>query len=141
MTDGKPKTAAGERRLCVGTETAELRRHKGAQELERMLLGPAWQDNNLVFCREDGQPLGPGYVSTKWRELARLAGLPPTKLLAARHSAFSAMRDAGVDRDLRKVAVGHSADNVHDRYTHYTDNALRAAASQAEQHVTGRGER
>jgi integrase len=57
------------------------------------------------------------------------AGLPVIKLHSARHSAISTMADAGVDRDLRKVAVGHSADDVHDRYTHRTDTALRDAAA------------
>lgn len=30
-----------------------------------MLPGPAWADNDLVFCRENGQPYRPGYVSKK----------------------------------------------------------------------------
>jgi hypothetical protein len=41
----------------------------------------------------------------------------PTGLHAARHSAISVIRAAGVDRDLRKRAADHSDDEVHDRYT------------------------
>jgi hypothetical protein len=49
------------------------------------------------------------------------------------------MRATGVDRDLRKRAAGHSDDEVHDRYTHFWDNALRGAASQAEGYTMGGG--
>lgn len=45
------------------------------------------------------------------------------------------MAELGIDKEVRKKAVGHSADSVHDRYTHYQDAALRDAASQAELHV------
>ena len=49
------------------------------------------------------------------------------------------MRAAGVDRDLRKRAAGHSDDEVHDRYTHFWDDAFRDAASQAEGLTMGGG--
>jgi integrase len=139
LTEGKPKTRAGERRLYVGPDTASLlRRHREAQELEFQFNGlPAPE---LVFCREDGQPFRPGYISKKFRELSTAAGLPGIKLHATRHSAISTMAAVGIDRDVRKKAVGHSADNVHDRYTHYQDSQLREAAADVERFVTGRGE-
>ena len=68
-------------------------------------------------------------MSKRFRKLAVEVGLPPIKLHAARHSAISAMRAAGVDRDLRKRVAGHSDDEVDDRYTHFWDDALRDAAS------------
>jgi hypothetical protein len=80
--DGSISLRSG-RRLYVGPKTAELlRRHHEAQELERMVAGPV--DSDLVFCRDDGQPLRPGYVSKQFRQLAAAAGLPPIRLHAAR---------------------------------------------------------
>ena len=140
LTDGTPKTGAGERRVYLGPETAALlRAHKETQDLERQFAGEAWTDHGLVFCRADGSPWRPDYVSKRFRKLAAEVGLPPIKLHAARHSAISAMRAAGVDRDLRKRAAGHSDDEVHDRYTHFWDDALRDAASQAEGYTMGDG--
>ena len=49
------------------------------------------------------------------------------------------MGTAGVDRDLRKRRPGTPDDEVHDRYTHFWDNALRDAASQAEGYTMGGG--
>ena len=130
LTEGRPKTGAGERRVYLGPETAALlRAHRETQELEQQFAGAAWQDHGLIFCRDDGTPWRPDYVSKRFRALAVQVGMPPIKLHAARHSAISAMRAAGVDRNLRKRVAGHSDDEVHDRYTHFWDDALRDAAS------------
>jgi integrase len=140
LTEGRPKTRAGERRVYLGPETAALlRKHRETQELEQQFAGEGWQDHGLIFCRSDGTPWRPDYVSKRFRALAAQAGLPPIKLHSARHSAISAMRAAGVDRDLRKRAAGHSDDEVHDKYTHFWDDALRDAASQAEGFTMGGG--
>jgi integrase len=140
LTEGKPKTRAGERRVYLGPQTAALlRRHRETQELEQQFAGEGWADHGLIFCRADGTPWRPDYVSKRFRALAEAAGLPPIKLHSARHSAISAMRAAGVDRDVRKRAAGHSDDEVHDRYTHFWSDALRDAASQAEGFTMGSG--
>lgn len=44
--------------LDAGTVQA-LRAHRKAQAAERLAFGPAYQDNGLVLCREDGEPLRP----------------------------------------------------------------------------------
>ena len=95
-----------------------------------MRAGAGWQDNDLIFCRSDGTPWRPSYVSRRFASLAQQAGVPVIKLHEARHSAISLMRDAGVDAELRMREVGHSDRSVHGRYTHVLDAAHRAAAEQ-----------
>ena len=57
LTESTPKTRAGERRVYLGPETARLlAAHRETQDLERMLAGAAWQDDDLVFCHDDGSP-------------------------------------------------------------------------------------
>ena len=60
LTESRPKTGAGERRIYLGPETsALLRAHRKAQVLERQVPGAAWQDNAPIFRRADGMPWRP----------------------------------------------------------------------------------
>jgi integrase len=131
LVEGKPKTRAGERRIYLDSATTELlQAHRKAQLAARLRAGSDWQDNDLIFCRFDGTPWRPSYVSRQFSALAQAAGVPVIKLHEARHSAISLMRDAGVDQELRMREVGHSDRSVNDRYTHVLDAAHRAAAEQ-----------
>ncbi len=53
------RATARSRRQIVLTQTAiaALRRHRTAQAEERLRLGPAWDDNNLVFAKTVGRPI------------------------------------------------------------------------------------
>jgi integrase len=131
LVEGKPKTKAGERRIYLDKDTAGLlKAHRKAQLAARMRAGSDWQDNDLIFAPFDGTPWRPSYVSRRFATLAQAAGVPVIKLLEARHSAISLMRDAGVDRDVRMREAGHADAQVADRYTHILDAAHRAAAEQ-----------
>jgi integrase len=131
LVEGRPKTRAGERRVYLDAETARLlREHRRAQLAARLRAGEAWQDSDLIFCRFDGTPWRPSYVSRRFAALARAAGVPRLRLHEARHSAISLMRDAGVDRDVRMREAGHADTEVADRYTHVLDATHRAAAEQ-----------
>jgi integrase len=49
------KSKAGDRLVFLDHDTAELlREHCKAQIKARMAAGPAWQDNDLIFCQADG---------------------------------------------------------------------------------------
>jgi len=140
VTGGRPKTKAGERRVYLGPETAELlRAHRKALLVARLRAGQAWQDNDLIFCQPDGRPWNPDHVSRRFRRLAAEAGVPVIKLHEARHSAISLMRDAGVDREIRMREAGHADQQVADRYTHLMDTAHLAAASAVEKLVSKAG--
>jgi integrase len=131
LVEGMPKTEAGKRRIYLDAATTDLlKAHRKSQLAARLRAGEAWQDNDLVFCRFDGTPWRPSYVSRRFGALAQAAGVPVIKLHEARHSAISLMRDAGVDRDVRMREAGHADTEVADRYTHVLDAAHRAAAEQ-----------
>jgi integrase len=131
LVEGRPKTAAGVRRIYLDKDTAGLlKAHRKRQLAIRMRAGADWVDSDLIFCRSDGTPWRPSYVSRRFAALARQAGVPVIKLHEARHSAISLMADAGVDAELRMREVGHADRSVHTRYTHLMDDAHRAAAEQ-----------
>jgi integrase len=60
LTEGRPKTAAGERLVFTDAETSGLlREHRKAQLAARLRAGEAWADHDLVFCQPDGRPWNP----------------------------------------------------------------------------------
>ena len=129
IVEGRAKTRAGERRIWLDAATvALLRAHRRAQLAARMRASTAWQDNDLIFCREDGSPWPPDYVSRRFKATARDAGLPVIKLHEGRHSAASLARDAGVDAKIRQEQLGHATGAMTDHYTHVLAEAHREAA-------------
>jgi hypothetical protein len=132
------KTKAGDRLVFLegGTDdepgTADLlRMHRKAQLRARMAAGPAWQDNDLVFCRPDGRPWNPDNVSKRFKRLAAGAGVPVIKLHeGGRHTGNSMMYDAEVRQDITMRQVGHASAEISQRYNHPLRQAHLAAAGQ-----------
>ena len=139
LTESRPKTGAGERRIYLGPETsALLRAHRKTQVLERQVASAAWQDNGPIFRRAEACRGG------RTRVQAVLgAGCPgrPATHQAPLSPALRDLRDGYRRRGPgpAQAAAGHSDDEVHDRYTHFWDDALRDAASQAEGYTIGDG--
>jgi len=135
IVEGKPKTRAGERGVSLDRATLEaLRAHRVRQSAERLAWGEAYEDNDLVFAREDGSPIRPDYVSRRFKQLAKEAGLPVIRLHDGRHSAASLGLLAGIDIKIVSDQLGHSTTRItQDLYTHVTpavrdDAAERVAA-------------
>jgi integrase len=126
------KTKARDRLVFLDAETADLlRAHHRAQLRARIMAGPAWQDNDLIFCQADGRPWNPDHVSKRFKKLAAQAGVPVIKLHeGGRHTGNSLMRDAGVDQEVRMREVSHAGKDINDRYTHMLIEAHLAAAEQ-----------
>jgi integrase len=77
-----------ERRTYLDAERADLlRAHRRAQLAARMRASAAWEDNDLVFCREDGSGYKPEYVYRRFVRLTKDAGLPVIRLHDGRHTA------------------------------------------------------
>jgi integrase len=138
VVEGRPKSDAGKRRIWLDAGTADLlRQHRSAQLRARMRAGSAWEDGDLVFCRGDGTPWKPDYVSRRFKALARAAGVPVIKLHEGRHSAASLARDAEVDPEIRRKTLGHADAAMTSHYTHIEAAAHRAAAEAVAALVNG----
>jgi integrase len=69
------KSRAGDRLVFLDTETAGLlREHRQAQRKARLRAGAGWQDDDLIFCQDDGRPWLPDHISKRFRRLAAQAG-------------------------------------------------------------------
>ncbi len=60
VTGGRPKTTGSKRVVYLDAATvALLRQHRQAWLKTRLKASTAWQDWDLVFCRDDGSPWPP----------------------------------------------------------------------------------
>jgi integrase len=124
------KTPKSARRIALDPATVTLlRAHRAHQLEERLAWGPAWQDNGLMFCREDGSLLRPDTVTTAFKALAAAAGLPELTLHGLRHSYATAGLAAGVPVKVMSERLGHATTAItSDLYQHVLP-AMDAAAA------------
>jgi len=131
---GEPKTHKGRRNIALDPDLVDrLRAHRRRQAGERLLVGPGYKDEDLVFAHPDGTPLHPEQVSRWFAARARSAGLPPIRLHDLRHTHATLALVAGVATRVVSDRLGHSATAVTaDIYQHVLpdlddDAAVRVA--------------
>lgn len=126
------KTAAGDRQIALDAVTVEaLRLHRQRQLEERLAWGEGWQDHGLVFCREDGTPLRPSWVTARLPKLAEEAGLPRLTPHGLRHTWATLALKSGVNPKIVAERLGHSSVTVSlDRYSHVMPQMDRDAAEE-----------
>jgi integrase len=135
----KPKTRAGEDRIvdldAVSTEV--LRAWQKQQQQERDEWGTDYHhphdENgdkyNLVFTRENGEPLDPGRTYTEFVRLVRDAGLAHLKLHGLRHLNISLQLEAGVSETIIAMRVGHTSPTlIRSTYGHLIGTVGQRAA-------------
>jgi integrase len=131
---GPPKTASGEARtveIDSGT-VGILLAHRLQQDEERAAWGEAYADHDLMFAREDGDPLPPEVVTKSFAGLLKAAGLRRVRLHDLRHGAASLRLAAGVDIAVVSKQLGHSTITLTaDTYSHLLEGVGRQAAERA----------
>jgi integrase len=99
------------------------------QIAERAFMGPDYEDNDLVFCREDGRMLHPDNVYDAFRRHARAAELPPIRFHDLRHTCATLALAAGESPKVLSDRLGHgSVAFTLDTYAHPGGDMQRAAA-------------
>ena len=108
LTFSQPKTRHGRRSVDLDAETvALLRAHRKEQLEERLVFGPAYEENGLVFRHPDGRPIHPDVFSVAFKRAAKAAGLPPIRLHDLRHTHVALLAAAGVPAKVIQERVGH----------------------------------
>ena len=126
------KTRRSRRVLQLPNKAVEaLKEHRRRQAAERLQAGNAWQDNDLVFCREDGTPLDRWHVRREFAKITKAGGLgdhwTPREL---RHSFVSILSASGVPIEDISDLVGHSGTSVTETvYRHEIRPALTKGAT------------
>lgn len=131
----EPKTAKGRRRIDLDAATvAALREHRRRQAEERLAWRPAYEDADLVFCRENGTGIDPSWLSKAFPSRARAAGNPRIRLHDLRHTWATLALEAGVHPKIVSERLGHSTVAFTlDRYSH----AIPALEKEAGERVAG----
>lgn len=71
-------------------------------------FGPKYQDNDLIFCQEDGRPFWPNSISSSISQLCRKLKLPKgTSLHSLRHTHASLLLAKGVPVPTVSKRLGH----------------------------------
>lgn len=151
LTYGRPKTLRGERKIALDLETVRiLAEHRAAQDHERGLIGDGYADNDLVFAREDGNPIHPDYFSQTFDRTVKRLKLPKIRLHDLRHTHATLGLAAGIHVKVMSDRLGHATTAfTQDIYMHAIPALEEEAADQIaglvfgtepEPNTTGNGE-
>jgi integrase len=128
----EPKTATSRRSTKLPTITMEaLRQHRLRQNEERLALGPAWADLDLVFPNSIGKPMdGVHLLRREFLPLLQRAGLARIRFHDLRHTAATLLlgqRRASVNAVSRMLGHAGAAITV-GIYGHVTSDQERQPA-------------
>ena len=108
-----PKTASGARTISLPLQVIQvLRRHRRHAMEAALASGRPWQEDGLVFCRPDGQPLHHRRVLEAFRRLCSRAGVENIGLHGLRHLHASALLEAGLGAPQVARRLGHAGPGV-----------------------------
>ncbi|HCU96536.1 MAG TPA: hypothetical protein DHU96_28980 [Actinobacteria bacterium] len=83
-----------------------------------------------MFTREDGTPLRPGWISTRFGTLAARAGLPPIRFHDLRHGTATMLLAAGQPIKVISEILGHATSAfTADVYTEVAEELADDAAA------------
>jgi integrase len=134
-----PKTDKSRRTVMLTTSAITgLKEHRKRQNTERLSLGPAWNDQGLVFPNEIGEPKDPGAMSGQFQKVLKRLGLPKIRFHDCRHTAASLLLRAGTHPKIVQELLGHSTITLTlDTYSHSIPSMHSEAADTMESIVSG----
>lgn len=117
-----PKTAKSRRRIRLGSDALDaLRNHRARQLEERLAVGPAWHDEDLVFSTKTGGALCGNHLSGRdFQLLLKRAGLPRIRFHDLRHTCATLLLRRDVNPKKVQEMLGHSTVAMTlDMYSHF----------------------
>ena len=125
------KSKNGKRSVTLTDDAVkELKAYRRQQAQEKRRIGPAYRDNGLGFCKEDGTPLRPEEFTKRFQRHLEKAGLPKVRLHDLRHTHASLLLARGVHPKVVQERLGHSSITMTlDLYSHLTPGLQEAAAA------------
>jgi integrase len=128
-----PKSAKGRRTVDISPAVVrELKAHRKRQLEWKLKAGSAWRDTGLVCTWEDGSPINPPSLGSRFRVLARRAGFA-ISFHDLRHTHASLLLKAGVPLKVAQERLGHATITLTgDTYTHLLPTMQREAALKLE---------
>lgn len=107
-------------------------KHQRKIQLEnRVYFGPEYNfENDLVFCKENGDSYYPTIINRKFNKLLKKAGLPAKyNIHSLRHTHATLLLKQGIAPKVIQERLGHASIAVTmDVYSHVTPNMQKEAA-------------
>ena len=116
----------------------ELKKLRKQQMKQKLHLGSAWQDTDLICCRADGSPWHPNTVSKKFSDALDRHKLPHIRFHDLRHTHATVLHEAGADMKDISDRLRHSTVQItSDIYTDMTSTRRQKIAATFEQAIFG----
>ncbi|GCE06357.1 tyrosine-type recombinase/integrase [Dictyobacter aurantiacus] len=106
-TDGKTKNSARVIKLPAFL-SGMLKKHHASQLEDKLRVGDAWVDRDLVFPRKDGDFMRRTTLDYHVDKLLEKAGLPYVRFHDLRHSAATILLAMGVPANVVQELLGHA---------------------------------
>jgi integrase len=126
-----PKTPGSRRHVLLSEQPREaLRRHRVKQAAERLRMGEAWDDHDLVFANQVGRPIPAGNLLRRsFEPLLKKASLPRMRFHDLRHTSATLLLGEGIHPKIVSEMLGHTRiSTTLDLYSHVTPTMQRQAA-------------
>lgn len=116
-----------------------LHQHEIEQNKEKLSLGIAYQDLDLIFCREDGTPFDPDTVAKlEFHRYLKDAGIRHVRFHDLRHTYASLLIAQGENPKYIQTQLGHASIQItFDRYGHLMRDVNQEAAERLDESVFG----
>lgn len=133
----QPKSESGNRTIEVPSSIVSvLKKHKKRQLEYKLLFGTAYNNNDLVCCKEDGSPHNPGSFSHKFDRFLETNGLRHIRFHDLRHTNASLMLQYNVPAKVASQRLGHSSIGITlDLYSHVIGDLQTEAANKIDEGI------
>ncbi|WP_100503974.1 site-specific integrase [Mycobacteroides abscessus] len=128
---GKPKTDRSNRELPIPDPVyTSLLHARAVQRQERADAGDRYRDSGYVIVDQFGRAPYPDYLTDRWKDACKRAGVPVINLHDERHTCATLMILNGVPIPTVSAWLGHAtASFTMARYVHNQPQALRDAGT------------
>ncbi len=113
---------SGKGRILKGTKTVRSQRiiamtdilrnalleYKKWQEQNKEIMGDKWIESDIIFTRDNGEPLHPDTITNWFVKFIKRKGLPHITFHGLRHTVASLMVSSGVDVETVSRILGHA---------------------------------
>jgi integrase len=136
----EPKTKKSRRTLDLPNSLVQkLKEHRTRQLEEKLIAGPKWQDNGLVFASCVGTPIDPRHVKRRLDPLLKKAGISHYRVHDLRHFYASLLLAQDVQLKVVSELLGHSQISITaDLYAHVLPSLRKEAADLMDSVLTGK---